>query len=159
MDIMPLFAQHLKPQTNVWDAISDLPEIEPGNGDGLFNYQTNSKSDYQKILRTGSDHIENHICSKLGKINLERLKHIPQGGSWRDIPFDLLPEGLKRACRSDHTKRYGRLRHGPRRFCPAPCLLGAGRPCQHGRRLLRNNTRPHQENQGGGQWHRTAQAS
>ena len=109
MDIMPLFAQHLKPQTNVWDAISDLPEIEPGNGDGLFNYQTNSKSDYQKILRTGSDHIENHICSKLGKINLERLKHIPQGGSWRDIPFDLLPEGLKRACRSDHTKRYGRL--------------------------------------------------
>lgn len=43
MDIMPLFAQYLKPQTNVWDAISDLPEIEPGNGDGLFNYPTNSK--------------------------------------------------------------------------------------------------------------------
>lgn len=109
MDIMPLFSQHLKPHTNVWDAISDLPEIEPGNGDGLFNYPTTSKSDYQKILRTGSDHIENHICSKLGKINLERLKHIPQGGSWRDIPFDLLPAGLKRARRSDHTKRYGRL--------------------------------------------------
>jgi len=86
-----------------------LPEIEPGNGDGLFNYPTTSKSDYQKILRMGSDHIENHICSKLGKINLERLKHIPQGGSWRDIPFDLLPSGLKRARRSDHTKRYGRL--------------------------------------------------
>ncbi|MDU9047478.1 MAG: DNA cytosine methyltransferase [Candidatus Electrothrix sp. Rat3] len=109
MDIMPLFAQYLKPQTNVWDAISDLPEIEPGNGDGLFNYPTNSKSNYQTILRTGSDHIENHICSNLGKINLERLKHIPQGGSWRDIPFDLLPTGLKRARRSDHTKRYGRL--------------------------------------------------
>ncbi|WP_021171499.1 Modification methylase AplI [Sporomusa ovata DSM 2662] len=42
-------------------------------------------------------------------VSLERLKYIPQGGSWRDIPFDLLPAGLKRARRSDHTKRYGRL--------------------------------------------------
>jgi DNA (cytosine-5)-methyltransferase 1 len=40
---------------------------------------------------------------------MERLPYIPQGGSWRDIPHDLLPEGMKRARRSDHTKRYGRL--------------------------------------------------
>ena len=38
------------------------------------------------------------------------MKHIPAGGSWRDIPFELLPEGMKRAKRSDHTKRYGRPR-------------------------------------------------
>jgi Site-specific DNA methylase len=37
------------------------------------------------------------------------MKHIPIGGSWRDIPYDLLPEGMKRAKRSDHTKRYGRM--------------------------------------------------
>ena len=37
------------------------------------------------------------------------MTHIPQGGSWRDIPFDLLPEGMKRAKRSDHTQRYGRM--------------------------------------------------
>ena len=53
--------------------------------------------------------IYNHSCSRLGKINQERLKYIPQGGSWRDIPYELLPAGLKRARRSDHTKRYGRL--------------------------------------------------
>lgn len=46
----------------------------------------------------------------MGEINLARMKHIPAGGSWRDIPFDLLPEGMKRAKRSDHTKRYGRPR-------------------------------------------------
>ncbi|MEN6350368.1 MAG: DNA cytosine methyltransferase [Syntrophomonas sp.] len=109
INIPPLFAQHLKPHTNVWDAISDLPEINPGNINGTFDYQTLPKSEYQEILRKNSNHIENHICSKLGKINLERLKHIPQGGSWRDIPFELLPAGLKRARRSDHTKRYGRL--------------------------------------------------
>jgi DNA (cytosine-5)-methyltransferase 1 len=38
------------------------------------------------------------------------MKHIPEGGSWRDIPYDLLPAGMKKARRCDHTKRYGRLR-------------------------------------------------
>jgi DNA (cytosine-5)-methyltransferase 1 len=38
------------------------------------------------------------------------MKYIPQGGSWRDIPVDLLPAGKNRAKRSEHTKRYGRLR-------------------------------------------------
>src|SRR3546814_10249131 len=36
------------------------------------------------------------------------MRHIPAGGSWRDIPIDLLPAGMKLAKRSDHTKRYGR---------------------------------------------------
>ena len=49
------------------------------------------------------------MSAGLGKANLDRLPHIPPGGSWRDIPFDLLPTGMKRARRSDHTKRYGRL--------------------------------------------------
>lgn len=104
-----LFAQNLLPQTSVWNAISDLPEIKPGNSTGKYEYSTLPQSEYQKILRRGSKSISNHVCSKLGKVNLERLKHIPQGGSWRDIPFELLPNGLKRARRSDHTKRYGRL--------------------------------------------------
>jgi DNA (cytosine-5)-methyltransferase 1 len=38
------------------------------------------------------------------------MKHIPEGGSWRDIPVRLLPAGMKKAKRSDHTKRYGRLK-------------------------------------------------
>lgn len=38
------------------------------------------------------------------------MRHIPPGGSWRDIPIELLPEGMKKAKRSDHTKRYGRPR-------------------------------------------------
>jgi DNA (cytosine-5)-methyltransferase 1 len=45
-------------------------------------------------------------------MNIERMQFIPQGGSWRDIPHDLLPAGMKRAKRSDHTKRYGRMRWG-----------------------------------------------
>jgi len=110
LSILPLFQQSLKPQTSVWDAISDLPEIESGSKNDEIRYACKKpQSKYQETLRNGSDFVYNHSCNNLGKINLERMKHIPQGGSWRDIPFDLLPKGLQRARRSDHTKRYGRL--------------------------------------------------
>mgnify|MGYP002682394139 CR=1 FL=1 len=108
-DVLPLFALNLKKQTSVWDAISDLPEDPTENDDAPLDYRTSPQNEYQKLLRKGSRTIHNHTASNLSQINLTRLKYIPQGGSWRDIPFDILPEGLKRARRSDHTKRYGRL--------------------------------------------------
>ena len=42
-------------------------------------------------------------------MNLERLRHIPQGGAWTSIPHEMLPAGMKKAKRGDHTMRYGRL--------------------------------------------------
>ncbi len=107
--ILPLLNTDLKPMTTVWDAISDLPPLAPGQSLEVCDYPIAPQSSYQEVLREGSTVLTNHACAKLGKANLERLQHIPQGGSWRDIPFDMLPAGLKRARRSDHTKRYGRL--------------------------------------------------
>ncbi|MCI5149290.1 MAG: DNA cytosine methyltransferase [Candidatus Electrothrix sp. MAN1_4] len=110
LDVLPLFHQNMKSHTTVWDALSDLPEIASGDKNDKIKYGSSvPTSEYQKTLRNGNEYVYNHSCNKLGRINLERLKHIPQGGSWRDIPFDLLPAGLQRAKRSDHTKRYGRL--------------------------------------------------
>jgi DNA (cytosine-5)-methyltransferase 1 len=107
-NIAPLFATNLNKKTTVWDAISDLPELALGESyEG--RYLSPAQTDFQRFLRREVVYVNNHSCARLGKVNLERLKHIPQGGSWRDIPFDLLPEGLRRARRSDHTKRYGRL--------------------------------------------------
>ena len=94
----------------VWDVISDLPKLENGEGSEVMNYSIPPQSDYQKLIRDGSPMIFNHVAPALGAINLERLKYIPEGGSWRDIPIELLPAGMKRARRSDHTKRYGRLK-------------------------------------------------
>lgn len=105
----PLLYQHLKSHTTVWDALSDLPVIINGEMCGPETYATEPSNDYQRYLRKNSAKLTAHYCARLGDVNLERLKYIPQGGSWRDIPFDLLPAGLKRARRSDHTKRYGRL--------------------------------------------------
>lgn len=93
----------------VYDAISDLPVIGNKGGAPISDYESEPKSAYQNELRCGSSKLRNHQCAGLGVANLERLKHIPQGGSWRDIPYELLPAGMKKARRSDHTQRYGRL--------------------------------------------------
>ena len=37
------------------------------------------------------------------------MTHIPPGGNWTDIPFEMLPKGMQKARQSDHTKRYGRV--------------------------------------------------
>jgi DNA (cytosine-5)-methyltransferase 1 len=93
----------------VWDAISDLPALEIDNGFEEGVYINEPLSNLQKCLRKKSNYIFNHYAPHLTPINMQRMQFIPQGGSWRDIPQYLLPDGMKRAKRSDHTKRYGRL--------------------------------------------------
>jgi DNA (cytosine-5)-methyltransferase 1 len=99
----------IKKFVTVEDAIADLPKIGNAGGQKILKYTRVAKSEYAKDLRFGSEVLHNHQCAGLGPDNLERAKHIPPGGSWRDIPHDLLPEGMKKARKSDHTKRYGRL--------------------------------------------------
>ena len=41
--------------------------------------------------------------------NLTRLAHIKPGQDWRDLPRELLPSGMQRALRKDHTRRYRRM--------------------------------------------------
>jgi DNA (cytosine-5)-methyltransferase 1 len=101
------YGDGLKPFTTIWDAIGDLPLLAV---EAEAQYPIAPSTDFQMLMRHGNPKLANHYGPKLGKINQERIRHIPQGGSWRDIPFDLLPEGMKRAKRSDHTKRYGRPR-------------------------------------------------
>ena len=93
----------------VWDAISDLPMLGINEGFEEGEYIFTPSSNLQKDLRKKSKCIFNHYAPRLTPINIQRMQFIPQGGSWRDIPHDLLPDGMKRAKRSDHTKRYGRL--------------------------------------------------
>jgi DNA (cytosine-5)-methyltransferase 1 len=101
--------RELVPPVTVRDAISDLPPIESGGGDAVMKYAGPPRTDYQRLLRKGSVQLWNHECADVAAINLERIQYVKPGGSWRDIPHHLLPKGLQRARRSDHTKRYGRL--------------------------------------------------
>lgn len=110
MHPQPTHGPGLKKFVTIWDAISDLPPLENGGREVPEHYHSPAANAYQKELRKGANRLTNHAAGRLSPVNEARMKHIPSGGSWRDIPFDLLPAGMKRAKRSDHTKRYGRPR-------------------------------------------------
>lgn len=96
---------------SVKEAIDDLPVLKNGQiGKELKVYRHTPKNDFQRIMRISSEGVINHEAVRLSTINLKRLSFIPQGGNWTDIPKHLLPKGMQRARRSDHTKRYGRVR-------------------------------------------------
>jgi DNA (cytosine-5)-methyltransferase 1 len=104
-----LFDQFLKPFTTVHAAISDLPPLEINDGTDEATYTRPARTLYQRVMRGKNKILTNHVAGNLSPQNLGRLQHIPAGGSWRDIPHRLLPLGMQRARRSDHTRRYGRL--------------------------------------------------
>ena len=74
-----------------------------------MDYMLVPQSKYQVEARKWSPKLYNHECAGASSINMERMRYVQPGGSWRDIPHDILPRGMQRAHRSDHTKRYGRL--------------------------------------------------
>jgi DNA (cytosine-5)-methyltransferase 1 len=101
----------LLPTVTVGNAIGDLPRLEMGEGAETIGYTVGTVSDYAQGMRNAEGVTYNHFAAKLSKQNAERMKHVKPGGSWRDIPHELLPKGMQRARKSDHTKRYGRLRN------------------------------------------------
>jgi DNA (cytosine-5)-methyltransferase 1 len=105
----PSHGDGLEPFTSIKEAIGDLAHLENGQDLGTASYTEAPKGHFRQFVRGNRTIVNNHSAPKLGKLNVQRLAHIQPGGSWRDIPFDLLPAGMKRAKRSDHTKRYGRM--------------------------------------------------
>lgn len=93
------------------EAIGDLPRLAMGEGGEIVAYDKPAISEYSRSMRAGGAVTFNHFASILAPQNVERMKYVKPGGSWRDIPHHLLPKGMQRARKSDHTKRYGRLRH------------------------------------------------
>ena len=103
--------ERLLPTVTVGEAIGDLPHLQIGEGSEMVHYTTEAHSNYARAMRNPEGVTFNHFAAKLSKQNLERMKYVKPGGSWRDIPHELLPKGMQRARKSDHTKRYGRLRN------------------------------------------------
>lgn len=102
--------QQLRPLVTVADAIDDLPRLRVGEGAEVVGYTAQARSRYARSMRNADGFTFNHFAARLSKQNVERMKYVKPGGSWRDIPRHLLPKGMQQARKSDHTKRYGRLR-------------------------------------------------
>jgi DNA (cytosine-5)-methyltransferase 1 len=62
-------------------------------------------------MREGSpDVLVNHYAARLSRQNMERLRILKPGEDWRSLPRELLPAGMQRALRKDHTRRYRRMK-------------------------------------------------
>lgn len=93
----------------IGEAISDLPPIAAGQE--CNHYTSKPASAYQAAMRLGSSSVLlNHYSAKLAPINIERIRRLNPGQDWRDLPRDLLPAGMQRALRKDHTRRFRRMR-------------------------------------------------
>jgi DNA (cytosine-5)-methyltransferase 1 len=92
----------------VADAISDLPAI--GSGAACDRYDGAPNTVYQSAMRRGlRKELYNHYAPHLSERNLERIRYLKPGEDWRALPRHLLPLGMQRALRKDHTRRYRRM--------------------------------------------------
>ena len=96
------------PLVTVWEAIGDLPPVR-NSGEEVMAYRREPWTRFQRRARRRKRRLYNHVSHTLSRRMLRRISHVPEGGNWRDIPRRLLPAGMKRALKKDHTKRYGRL--------------------------------------------------
>ncbi len=89
---------------NVWDAIGDLPSLRDGEGDNPCGYAKKPASDYQRLMRTKSEKVHDHVARKLTDPQLERVKHLRPG---MGEGIDALPKHLRP--RSGYSGAHARL--------------------------------------------------
>ena len=76
----------LLPAILVWDALSDLPELNAGDGEEEQLYTQEPRSDFQRWARANQDVLFNHVAMKHTTRMVERFKHISSGESGADVP-------------------------------------------------------------------------
>lgn len=98
-----LFQSDLKVCPTLWDAISDLPEIEAREGSPIMEYNKPAINEYQKLLRKGSTKVYNHTAMKHTKRLVARFASMSWGDSTSDVPEHLKP--LKRNGNGEISKK------------------------------------------------------
>ncbi|MEK7254879.1 MAG: DNA cytosine methyltransferase, partial [Bacteroidota bacterium] len=75
----------------LWEAISDLPEIEAGQGFEEMQNQSPAKTAYQTMLRDGCNKVFNHVAMRHSKRMVSRFASMSWGDSISDVPDNLKP--------------------------------------------------------------------
>jgi len=99
--------QKLTNKINVGEALFDLPEIDNGAKFTELPYSKKAHSTYAKTMRRGLKKSTNHFVTQNSEEIIERYKHVPQGGNWKNIPIKLM-QNYKDVTRC-HSGIYHRL--------------------------------------------------
>lgn len=93
-----------------WEAIGDLPAVST---DGVVSAEPDKGrlTPFSRRMRCGrrTGEITSHMAFPIPTDHLELIRHVPQGGTWRDIPRHLLPDRYRGMRRTDSTNLFGRL--------------------------------------------------
>ena len=92
-----------KQLVSVFEAIGDLYGYEDNTNGEIVGKEPNN--DYLKYVRD-SKTIKNHYIHYPSKSTQEKMKYVPQGGNWEDIP----PKMFKTIRDNRHSSAYRRLR-------------------------------------------------
>lgn len=87
---------------SVRDAIGDLPSLEAGQEYTADAYICEPQTNYQKLLRSGSSNIVNHIARALSPIQMKRARALKEGQDAKNLPPELAPK-------KHYSGAYGRL--------------------------------------------------
>lgn len=102
------FPEPMDVHVSVAEAIDDLPELKSGDNIPKAKYRKalGKCSDYECLMRQNSKWSTQNQVSLNSEMIIERYKHIPPGGNWRDIPEELMSNYKdKTRCHSGIYKR------------------------------------------------------
>ncbi|WP_035288060.1 DNA cytosine methyltransferase [Clostridium sp. KNHs214] len=80
-----------KEKVTVWDALSDISEIEEiaTEDNSGYNYTLGKpKSKYQEQMRSGNI-LNSHFIYYPVESVLKKIRHVPEGGNWKCVPEEL----------------------------------------------------------------------
>ena len=99
---MPSFPKEHETILSGWDAISDLPVVNQGEGYDGMPYVVEPQNDYQKHMRRDSSSLFNHIANVMKPMQTARIASIGPGQGLKDMPPELQVNG-------GYSGAYGRL--------------------------------------------------
>ncbi|MBB4274125.1 DNA cytosine methyltransferase [Rhizobium mongolense] len=92
----------------VSEAIGDLSASVSRDGKASTSLPK-MPTEFQRFVADSGGEIASHWCNTLTDLNRKRISKVPQGGSWKDIPPELLPDRFRRVRLTDYATLYGRL--------------------------------------------------
>jgi len=133
-DTADLYENGLLECPTLWDAISDLPPLEAGQGAEEAEYLQMPTTAYQRMLRQGNSILFNHKAMNHTPRMVERFSHMEWGHSVNDVPSHLKPRKRNSNEIADAAYDQNNRRMYPHRPChtvPASFYANFVHPYQH----------------------------